>query len=84
MVLEDLQVRKSDMIKTEAASDYFGHSICTASKAAGRKKGSAKKERLVVVRTFDYSTACLAEVMWTVYNHVITNAHQGLSMVTVS
>lgn len=80
----DLQIRKGGRAKGEAPSGYFGHSTCTASKAAGRKYGSAKQERLVVVKMPDYTTASLAEIMWTIYNHVYDNGRRDRSVVTIS
>ena len=80
----DLQVRRGGRTKGEAPSWYFGHSTCTASKAAGRIYGSAKQERLVVIKMPDYTTASLAEIMWTIYNHVYDHGRRDRSVVTIS
>ncbi|CAD6593611.1 MAG: hypothetical protein ASARMPRED_007736 [Alectoria sarmentosa] len=80
----DLQVRRGGRTKGEAPSWYFGHSTCTASKAAGSIYGSAKQERLVVIKMPDYTTTSLAEIMWTMFNHVYDRGRRDRSVVTTS
>ena len=80
----DLQIVTGGKTETEAASMWNGHSTCTASKAAGRIYGSAKQERLVVVKMLDYSIASIAEIMWKIYSHVRINKRNNRSVVTVS
>lgn len=83
-VWTDLQILRGGKSETEASSMWNGHSTCTASKAAGRIYGSAKQERLVVVKMPDYSIASIAEMMWKIYSHVQINKRNNRSVVTVS
>ncbi len=83
-VWTDLQIRRGGRTRSEAPSGYYGHSTCTASKAAGRIYGAAKEERLVVVKMPDFSSASVAEIMWTIYRHILSNQRQRSSVVTIS
>jgi len=79
-----LQVFKGGQTRTEAPSTSFGHSTCTASKAAGKIYGSNKDTNLVVVKMPDYSEVSIAEVLWTIHDHVAANRRGSSSVVTVS
>lgn len=52
--------------------EYFGHSTDIASKAADKIYDSTKQERLVVVvvKMPDYGTTAIAEMMYTIHDHV--------------
>lgn len=71
MALDRLQIYKDGMKKTEAPSKYFGYSTCTVSEAAGRIYGFSKREKLDFVKMPDYSTASLAEIMWSIRERVL-------------
>ncbi|KAL9631050.1 MAG: hypothetical protein Q9164_006099 [Protoblastenia rupestris] len=62
----------------------FGHSTCTASKAAGYIYGSNKHSTLVVVKMSDYSVASILEAIRITYHHIDTYNRRRRSVVNIS
>ena len=62
----------------------FGHSTCTASKAAGIACGAAKEAKLVVVKMLDYSEPSLVSVFEVIADDVKQKGRGGKSVVSVS
>ena len=62
----------------------FGHSTCTASKAAGIAYGAAKEAKLVVVKMLDYDEPSLVSVFKVIADDVKQKGRGGKSVVSVS
>ena len=62
---------------------FNGHSTCTASKATGNIFGGSKYATLVVVKMPDYTAASVAEVLWTISDHIKSHARNHSSLVLV-
>lgn len=79
-----LAVRLGQATETEGSSPKYGHSTCTASKAAGNVCGPAKKATLVVVKAPSVIASALLETLSTIYGDVSQNNRQDISIVTIS
>ncbi len=62
----------------------YGHSTCTASKAAGKAYGAAKEATLVVVKMLDYSSPSLISVFKVIADDIKQKGRGGRSVVSVS
>ena len=62
----------------------FGHSTCTASKAAGIACGAAKEAKLVVVKMLDYSEPSITSVLKVIADDIKQKGRGGKSVVSIS
>ena len=62
----------------------FGHSTCTASKAAGIGYGAAKEAKLVVVKMLDYNEPSVTSVLKVIADDVKKKGRGGKSVVSIS
>ena len=75
---------KAQPSESDAPGGPFGHSTCTASKAAGIVYGAAKEAKLVVVKMLDYSEPSLVSVLKVIADDVKKNGRGGKSVVSIS
>ncbi|KAK3171321.1 hypothetical protein OEA41_003405 [Lepraria neglecta] len=93
---EDFQERRIEWIftpraeilgqdtKDEAPGQQFGHSTCTASKAAGRIYGAPKGATLVVIKMPDFRRDSVKEDHPHILDHIQHEGRSGVSVVSIS
>ena len=68
----------------DIAGESFGHSTCTASKAAGIAYGASKEATLVVVKMIGFVEAALVSVFKVIADDIKQKGRGGKSVVSVS